>query len=374
MAKKHAESKTQNAVSSPVSEGYNYSVKIQNLTEEEKAKYLALTEKINSRDLTTITNYGAELNEVVAKNGDKLLSSVRSDSGGEIVELVTDLMKQLNIIDIDKINSNSKLRKMLSSIPVLNKLVTSVENIKVKYNDVLTNVTEISKKMSDAKLVAMKDNSTLQEIFDNNVIYIERIRELIIGAQLLIENSTAELSQMVNEQEKYESYEISEMQDFVNQLDKRVSDMKVIEATLEQNLLQIKATQGNNIAIAQKSDNIITNVLPLWKNQLAIALIINNQSENVKAQALLTETTNKMLAENAKKLHSNSVAVAKANEESVISVETLKTTTEELISTIKEVQQIHLEGAQDRKMIESEIENAMNQLSGVINQITYENK
>ncbi len=345
---------------------FNYAVKLQNMTPEEKTKYLALTEKINPHDLSTIHEYGSELSQVVAENGERLLSSVRSDTGGEIVDLVTDLLKQLNMINIDDINSDKKIKKFLARVPILKKFITSIDNVKVKYNDVSTNVSAISKKMSDAKLVAMKDNSTLQEIFDNNVIYIDRIRELIMGAKVLLEKSKGELADMMQHQEDYEAYEISEMQDFINQLEKRVADMQVTEQTLQQNLLQIKATQGNNIAIAQKSDNITTNFLPLWKNQLAIALVINNQTENVKAQEMLTDTTNKILTENAKKLHTNSVAVAKANEEAVISLETLKTTTTELISTIKEVQQIHLEGAKNREQLEAELEKLAIQLEDAI--------
>ena len=345
---------------------FNYAVKLQNMTPEEKGKYLALTEKINPHDLSTIHEYGSELSQVVAQNGERLLSSVRSDTGGEIVELVTDLLKQLNMINIDDINSDKKFKKFLAKVPILKKFITSIDNVKVKYNDVSTNVSAISKKMSDAKLVAMKDNSTLQEIFDNNVIYIDRIRELIMGAKVLLEKSKGELDNMIAHQDEYEAYEVSEMQDFINQLEKRVADMQVTEQTLQQNLLQIKATQGNNIAIAQKSDNITTNVLPLWKNQLAIALVINNQTENVKAQQMLTETTNQILTENAKKLHTNSVAVAKANEEAVISLATLKTTTNELISTIKEVQQIHIDGAKDREELEAELQKLALQLEDAI--------
>ena len=366
MAKKTKEEQKAVSVRGATSGSFNYAVKLQEMSEEEKSKYLALTEKINSHNLATINEYGSELSQVVAANGERLLSSVKSDNGGEIVELVTDLLKQLNVINIDDINSDKKFKRFIAKIPILKKFITSIDNVKVKYNDVSTNVAEISKKMADAKLVALKDNSTLQEIFDNNVLYIDRIRELILGLKVLLEKSHDELENMLANQGEYEAYEISEQQDFINQLEKRVSDMLVTEQTLQQNLLQIKATQGNNIAIAQKSDNITTNVLPLWKSQLAIALTINNQKNNVKAQDLLTSTTNEILSGNAKQLRINSVAVAKANEESVISIETLRTTTNELISTIKEVKQIHLEGAKNRAQLESELEQLTRQLEEAI--------
>lgn len=347
--------------------GYDYEKKLATLTDVEKAKYLALTEKIDSHNLTTIHEYGAELNSVVAENGERFLSSIKASDGGEIVALTTDLLKELHMIDIDEINSDTKWKNFLRRLPVVKKFVTSIENVKIKYNDIAENVNAIANKMGDAKLVALSDNSTLQEIFDNNVNYIDRIRELILGAKLRLDEAKSQLEEMKEHPENYETYQISEQQDFIGSLEKRIADLQVTEAVMQQNLLQIRATQGNNLAIAEKSNNIVTNVIPLWKNQLSIAVIMNNQKKNVEAQAMLTETTNKILAENAKNLHTNSVAVAKANEESVISLETLKTTTNELIATIKEVERIHADGAHQREIIEKELHNMAIQLEDAIN-------
>jgi uncharacterized protein YaaN involved in tellurite resistance len=349
--------------------GYDYNTKLATLTPVEKEQYRALTEKINTHDITTIHEYGSELSAVVAENGEKLLSSVRADNGGEIVALTTELLRELNMIDINEINSDTKWKNFLRKLPIVSKFVTSIENVKLKYNDIAENVNAISEKMAGAKLVALTDNSTLQEIFDNNVEYIGRIRELILAGKIKEEDLDKEIAEMKAHPEKYETYQISEVMDCKNALQKRVADMQVTEAVLQQNLLQIRATQGNNMAIAEKSDNIVTNVIPLWKNQLSIAVIMHNQTNNVKAQQMLTETTNKILAENAKNLHTNSVAVAKANEESVISLETLKTTTSELISTIKEVEKIHADGEHQRELIEKEIRNMSIQLEEAIKRV-----
>lgn len=354
------------ALRTATTNAYDYSKKLALLTEDEKTKLRVLTEKMNVHDLTTLHEYGAELSTVVAENGERLLSSVRADNGGEIVALTTQLLQELNMIDIDEINSDTKFKNLLRKIPILKKFITSIDNIKVKYNDIAQNVNEIADKMGDAKLVAMKDNSTLQEIFENNVLYIDRIRELILAAKVKLEDIDKQIEEMKEHPENYETYEISEVMDFRNSLQKRIADMQTTEAVLQQNLLQIKATQGNNMAIAEKSDNIVTNVIPLWKNQLSIALIMHNQTDNVKAQQMLTETTNKILAENAKNLHTNSVAVAKANEESVISLNTLKTTTTELIATINEVKKIHDEGTKKREEIERELHNMAIQLEDAI--------
>lgn len=345
------------ALRTATSNAYDYSKKLALMTAEDKNKLRALTEKMNVHDLTTLHEYGQELSSVVAENGERLLSSVRADNGGEIVALTTQLLQELNMIDIDEINADTKWKNFLRKLPVIKNLVTSIENVKLKYNDIAQNVNAIANKMGDAKVVALRDNSTLQEIFENNVNYIDRIRELILAAKIKLEDIMKEIEEIKAHPEKYETYELSEVMDFKNSLEKRIADMQVTESVLTQNLMQIKATQGNNMAIAEKSDNIVTNVIPLWKNQLSIAITIHNQTDSVKATQMLTETTNKMLIKNAQSLHANSVAVAKANEESVISLDTLKTTTNELIATIKEVEKIHEDGARNRELLEKELHN-----------------
>ena len=352
---------------SATANSYDYAGKLSVLTDKERKNYLAMTEKIDIHNPTTLSEYGSELSSVVAENGEKFLSTVKASDGGEIVELTTQLLKQLNMINIDEINSDTKWKNLLRKLPIVNKFVTSIETVKLKYNDIASNVNDIAEKMSNAKILAMKDNSTLQEIFENNVNYISRIRELIMSLKVKKEELEKELAEMDAHPENYEIYQKNELLDFINSIGKRIADMQTTEMVLQQNLLQIKATQGNNIAIANKSDNVVTNIIPLWKNQLSIAVIMHNQSKNVEAQQMLTETTNKILAENAKNLHTNSVAVAKANEESVISLDTLKTTTNELIATIKEVEKIHSDSTRQREIIEKELHNMALQLESAMN-------
>ena len=149
--------------------GYDYSKKLAEITPAERTKLLALTEKVDIHNITSVQEYGSELNEVVAENGERFLSSVKAGDGGAIVELTSDLLKQLNMIDVSELNADNKWKNMLRKLPVVKKFVTSIENVKIKYNDIAENVNAIAEKIGDAKLVAQRDNSTLQEIFDNNV-------------------------------------------------------------------------------------------------------------------------------------------------------------------------------------------------------------
>lgn len=341
---------------------YNYDQRIAVMSADEKAKYLQKTEKLDRHDMTTVTSYGKELSSVISRNGDNLLNSVRGDNSSVVVQLTNELLSQLNLIDIDEINTNTRWKKFWRNFPIIGKMMTSVESIMTKYDTIKDSVTKIGEKIDTARTVALRDNSTLNQIFDANVSYIEQIRELILAAKIREQTVKDELENMKAHANDYEMYEINDTQNFINQIQKKIVDMETTEYVLSQNLLQIRATQQNNVAIANKSDNIVNNVLPLWKNQISISIIMNNQKNSIEAQQKITDTTNKILRENAKALHMNSVNVAKASEESVIKLDTLKDTTQELIQTIQEVKNIHDRGAEERKEYESHLREFARQL------------
>ena len=341
---------------------YNYDQRIAAMSTDDKSKYLAMTEKLDRHDMTTVTSYGRELSTVISKNGDNLLNSVRGDNSNAVVQLTNELLGQLNLIDIDEINTNTKWKRFWRNFPIIGKMMTSVETIMTKYDTIKDNVMKIGDKIEEARTVALRDNSTLNIIFDANISYIEQIRELILAAKLRESAVMEELENMKAHANEYEIYEINDTQNFLSQIQKKIVDMETTEYVLTQNLLQIRATQQNNIAIADKSDNIVNNVLPLWKNQLSISVIMNNQKNSIDAQQRIADTTNKILRENAKALKMNSINVARASEETVIKLDTLKDTTQELIETINEVKNIHDKGAAERKEYESHLRDFARQL------------
>ena len=197
-----------------------------------------------------------------------LLNSVRGDNSSVVVQLANELLGQLNLIDIDEINTNTKWKRFWRSFPIVGKMMTSVETIMNKYDNIKEKVTKIGDKIEEARTVALRDNSTVNVIFEANVSYIDQIRELILAAKIRETAVAEELENMKAHANEFEIYEINDTHNFLTQIQKKIVDMETTEYVLTQNLLQIRATQQNNIAIADKSDNIVNNVLPLWKNQL----------------------------------------------------------------------------------------------------------
>lgn len=335
---------------------FDYSLKMSLLTPEEKTKYLEIAKKIDTNDVNSVLRYGNEISSTIAQNGDSLLTAVKGSNSSEVIELTNNLLSELNLIDIDEFTeANKPVKKFLAKMPIIRRFVKSYEQLKIKYDSVSENVNKISRKIGATRLVAIRDNSMLETMFDNNRDCIEQLRELIIAAKLKIEEIDKEVEIMAADALNYDQIQIKDMQDFRNMLSKRVADMQTSEYILFNNLLQIRAIQSNNTAIADKADIITNHTIPVWKNQLAIAVVMNNQKSSIEAQKKLSDATNQILQKNAQNLKQNSIEVARSSEESVVKLETLQKITTELVETLTEVRRIHDEGKKNRDNLEKQL-------------------
>lgn len=325
------------------------------LSEEEKQKYAKLNKSLVVTDINSISNYGSDLQNTMGKYSTDFLTAVRANQSGEIGGLINDLLNELGYIDVDELKEPSLVKKLIRKIPILKNLVTSVDKILNKYDSIAKNVDDIARKITTTRLASLRDNNALQVMFDNNVIYGKQIEDLIVAGKLKLEEVNKTIAHMMENQDQYEPHQIQDVQEFAHNLERRLTDMLTLRYVVKQSLPQIRTVQYNNIAIADKAQSIIATTIPVWKNQLSIAVALNNQKERIEEHRRITDTTNTILRKNAEMLHQNSVDVARENERSVVDIETLRDTTRELIDTIKEVKQIHEEAAAKRKAAEEEI-------------------
>ena len=333
----------------------NGNINISAISEEDKKRYSQLTRNLVVTDINSISNYGSDIQNVMGKYSNDFLTAVRTPQSGEIGTLITDLLSELSYIDVDELKEPSALTKVIRKIPILNKLVKSVDKILNKYDSIAENVDTISKKIAVTRLSSLRDNNALQTMFENNIIYGKQIEDLIVAGKIKLDEVNSTLNEMMENQDQYEPHQIQDVQEFAHNLERRLSDMMALRYVIKQSLPQIRTVQYNNIAIADKAQSIISTTIPVWKNQLSIAVALHNQKANIEAHRKITETTNTILKKNAEMLRQNSTDVARENERSVIDIETLRDTTRQLIDTIKEVKQIHEEGAAKRKAAEEEI-------------------
>lgn len=348
----------------------NGEVNLSALSEADKEKYNKLSKALAVQDINSISNYGCELQSTMTKYSNDFLNAVRQAQGGEIGGLINNLLGELDYIDIDELKEPSTLKKVLRKLPILKHMVSSVDKIFHKYDSIAKNVDTISQKISVTRLSALRDNTALQTMFENNIVYGQQIEDLIIAGKIKLQESQSQLDEMMQHPENYEPHQIQDLQEFIHNLDQRLNDMMTLRYVVRQSLPQIRTVQYNNLQIANKAQSIIATTIPVWKNQLSIAVALNNQKGNIEAHRRVTEATNTILRKNAEMLHQNSTEVARANERSIVDIETLRDTTRQLIDTIKEVKQIHEEGAAKRKAAEAEIMKIEAELESSMTSIT----
>jgi uncharacterized protein YaaN involved in tellurite resistance len=340
----------------------DYESFIANISDEEKTKFLEIAESIDINDKTTLQVYGGEINETISQSSEGLLSTVRSKNGDEIITCVNDTLAQLNMIDIDDLDPNNKFKAFLRTVPILRSLVKTVDRVLIQSDTIQENISKICTKMDAAKITAKKDNSTLESMLRNNDISINRLKELIVALKL----KHKEYKQILNDMQhnpEVNHWDLQNMQNWVNSIAKKIADLEVTEHILSNNQFQIMAAQANNDAIIDKCENIINQVMPLWKNELSLAIVINKQKSAIDATKAVASATNKMMKATAKAVRSNSEDTARASEQTIVELETLKETQKQFVDMLKEVRRIHSAGEKNRESMERALVDMYNQTS-----------
>ncbi|MGE6219444.1 toxic anion resistance protein [Nubsella zeaxanthinifaciens] len=341
-------------------------VTLENIKEADLATYKNISNQLSEKDANSILNFGAEIQNSISRQSDVFLTNVRAQQAGDVGNLINDLLAELNYIDVNELNQNA-FQRFISNVPLLKRFVTDVKKLFQKYDKITANVDKISNKVKAGMINSVKDNTSLQTMFDSNVGLIKELENYIVAGQLKFKELNEELAVMEANPANYQDYEISDKRTFINRLDKRLADMKVVRFILLQSLAQIRVVQNNNTSIAEKAQSILTTTMPVWKNQLTLAVALQRQKQNIEVQRKVSETTNTILRKNAEMLQQNSVAVAKENENTVVSLETLQMTTKSLIDTLNEVKQIHEQGAQTRRALDAGLQSLEAELKkGVI--------
>ncbi|WP_174774477.1 toxic anion resistance protein [Chryseobacterium sediminis] len=336
-------------------------VNLTQLQSEDRQKYEVLANSIDEANPGSIVNFGAELQKTLTNQSDSFLGNVRRSNSGEVGGLINDLLVELNYVDVEELNGN-KVKSFLSKLPFMKKVMTQVENLFAKYDKIINNIEQISYKVNAGIITSTKDNAVLQTIFESNVNSIKQIEDLVIAGNIRMERAAVELAQMETAPQNFQDYQIADKRDFIARLDRRMADLKVVRVIMMQSLPQIRLVQNNNVSIAEKAQTILTTTLPVWKNQLSLAVAMYRQQQNIEIQQKVSSTTEEILRKNAERLGQNSINVARANEQTIVSVETLKETTSMLINTLNEVKQIQKQGADNRRKLDQDLQTLEHEL------------
>ena len=331
-------------------------INTRNLSPARKAYYKEIAAVLNEKDITTISSYGSDLQKAMdSYSSDFLKQSFDSKASIESAELISNLLGELHEVDISDLEAPSAVKRFLRKIPGLKKLVISVEQIKAKYNTIEKNIEGIVNKLEATRQIAIRDNNLLQKQFENNCDYVDQLEDLIVAGKMKSEEIEKLLADMKSRSDEYEEYQISDIEEFKNSLDKRLSDLIALRFAFKQSLTQIRIIQRTNIMHANNTESQIAMTIPLWKNQLSLAVALCDQKQAIEVSTKVTDTTNELMRKNAEMMKTQSIEVAKQSQRMVIDPETLQKSTQELIATIEGVQKAQKEGAEKRAAAEAQI-------------------
>ena len=331
---------------------------------KKKAYYSEIAKVLDEKDLTSIASYGSDLQRAMdTYSSDFLKQSFDSKNSIESAQLISNLLGELHEVNIDDLEAPSAVKRFLRKIPGLCRLVVSVEQIKAKYDTIEKNIDGIVQKLETARQISIRDNNNLQKQFENNVDYVEQLGELIIAGKIKSQELDKLIENMKANSEEYDDYQISDVEEYKNSLDKRLTDLTMLRYAFKQSLTQIRIIQRTNIMNANNTEQQIAMTIPLWKNQLSLAVALYDQKQTLEISSKVADTTNEIFKKNAEMMKTQAIEVAKQNQRTVIDIETLRKTTSDLLATVEGVQKAQLEGAQKRAAAEQELFKLEKQMS-----------
>jgi uncharacterized protein YaaN involved in tellurite resistance len=331
-------------------------VSLENIPAKQKEYYKEIAKVLNEKDLTSISSYGSDLQRAMdSYSSDFLNQSFSRENSLESADLIANLLGELHEVNIDDLEAPGPVKRFLRRIPGLKKLVISVEQVKAKYNTIQKNIDGIVKKLEATRQIAIRDNNLLQKQFENNCDYVDQLEDLIVAGKMKSKELEDLLENMKAEAGQYDDYQITDIEEYKNSLDKRITDLIMLRYAFKQSLTQIRIIQRANIMDANNTEAQITMTIPLWKNQMSLAVALYNQKQSIEISNKVTEATNEMFKKNAEMMKTQAIEVAKQNQRSVLDIETLRKTTQELLATVEGVQKAQQEGAQKRAAAEAEL-------------------
>jgi len=326
------------------------------LTKEEKAAIDSFNEKIDVTDTTQILQYGASAQNKISKFSDSVLEDVKTRSTGEVGNLLSSLVAEIKDFDTD-IPTDSGKKGIFGIFHNAKKEITK---LLAKYDKVENNISKIEKNLEAHKLQMLKDIAVFDTMYEKNLEYFKEISLYIIAGEKKLEELrtvTLPALQKVAEEsgEQTDIQKVNDMVNMINRFEKKIYDLKTTRIISIQMAPQIRLIQNNDSELVEKIQSSLINTIPLWKNQIVIALGITNAKNALGAQKAVTDMTNDMLKKNSELLKQGSIQIAEESERAIVDVETLQKTNKDIIETLDKVLEIHENGRTKRAEAEKQL-------------------
>lgn len=330
------------------------------LSEEELKVVHEFSEKIDLGNANHVMMYGADAQKKVSDFADSILNSVKTKDAGDVGDMLADLVGELRHFE-DSAEKPKGIRSWFSNP------AKQLDQLRAKFDDVSGNVEKIAEALEKHQVQLLKDVSMLDHLYDTNLQYFKELTMYIVAGEERLktvrETTLKELKEKAAQTEDaMEARHAADLAASLDRFEKKLHDLKLTRQISLQMAPQIRLLQNNDSLLVERIQSTLVNTLPLWKNQMVLALGLQHTQEAVKAQRAVTDMTNELLKKNAEKLKMGTIETAKESERSIIDIQTLVQTNQSLIDTMNEVVRIQAEGRQKRIEAEKTLYKIENEL------------
>jgi len=340
------------------------------LTPQEKQMVMEFVDKIDLNNTNAILQYGASTQKKMADFSGKALENIKTKDMGEIGGMITDLVTELKSFEI--VDEDAKGLKAF-----FKKKSNEVTSLKAKYDKAEVNVARISDALEGHQIQLLKDVEFLDKMYDLNLSYFKEISMYILAGKEKLnqvrETELAEMKQKALASGLPEDAQlVKDYENMCERFEKKINDLELSRMVALQTAPQIRLIQNSDTVMVDKIQSTLVNTIPLWKNQMAIAIGVQHATDAAEAQRQVSDMTNELLKKNAAALKVATIETAKEAERGIVDMETLKNTNESLISTLDEVMRIQTEGRERRRQAELDLQEMENQLKQRLLQLSDE--
>ncbi|MGG6492288.1 toxic anion resistance protein [Gemmiger formicilis] len=323
------------------------------LSPEEQKMVNDFAEKIDITNSQMVLQYGAASQKKLSDFSETALSRVKTKDMGETGELITNLISELQGFD-------ATTEQPKGIFGFFKKTSNSIEQLKTRYDSADKNVERIKAQLEDHQVTLMKDITMLDKMYELNLVYFKELTMYILaGKKKLAEVRANDLKAA---QEKAQRTQLPEdaqaardLADLCDRFEKKLYDLELTRNVSIQMGPQIRLIQSNDTMMAEKIQTTIVNTIPLWKNQMVLALGIAHSQQAMQAERAVTDATNELLKKNAATLKQGTIEIAKESERGIVDIETLQQTNKQLIETLDELNKIRADGKAKRANAEQEL-------------------
>ncbi len=323
------------------------------LSPAEQQAVRSFSQQIDITNTEQVMNYGSGAQKNISEFSDAALNTVRTKDLGEVGDMLGDL-----VVELQGLNFDTQEKK--GFLGLFKKAGQSVAEMKASFDKAEVNVDKIVESLEKHEITLMKDISLMDKMYQRNQEYMKELTMYILAGKLKIQElREVELPKMIAHAKETNLPEDAQAaNDFANligRFEKKIHDLELTRTISVQMAPQIRMVQNNDQLMAEKIRSSIVNTIPLWKNQMVMAMSLYHSDQAMKAQRQVTDMTNQLLLKNAETLRQGSVSVAQEAERGIVDMETLKKTNLELIATLDEVRRIQDDGRARRAQAEEEL-------------------